>query len=1607
MNPTCVRVGAALLAAVVSFGSWAGTTRVWKGTSAGGNGSTFADARNWEPQGVPATGDTLTFNAAATLTDALNIGASGMTIICYADVKASGVISGAGKLTKDGGNLLQFSAANTYSGGTLILNGELRKASSGKLGTGAIEIRRASDKTPRLAAYMGTVANDINITGPYKAKGYELDMCQETTFSGTITCETDFDFWDHYQNNSGSIHSGAVSAHDQTAHLWGYSNTSNGRFYLNGTYDCSLVKDATVSQTYVKGRFTDPNATCQVLGGPFELMAGAYFGCKTVTIDNSANKNASVQIDTAAAFSGETELVLLGGATVNVPAGVTTYVPKLTVGTDPVANGTYTKSTLSSLEGDGTLVVGSLPPNSTTKTWQGGASGAFNVAGNWDPPYVPSSGDTLTFNVAATLTDDIDIGANGMTFVCNKNVTANGVISGTGKLTKDGTNLFEIKKPNTFSGGLLVLNGAFCDNDVGGGFGTGTIEVRRASGKNPYIWAYRKKWTNRLEITGPYVADKYQLDLCQETDWAGPIVCATDFTVYDHYQNNVGSTISGSVDAHGQTMHVKGDALKNRNLRLNGQFDCSLRKDATFSTTFLAGIFKDPDATYAIYGGTNVLQRGSYIACTNVVADNAGGKNTFLQIENPQVFAPECTLTLTGGAKVCIPAAIEIPVKRLVVGTETIAAGSYTAATLPAVVVGAGTLVVGEASTYSDRTWVGGASGKWSVAENWFPPMVPNAGSTAFFSSAVTLEAETVEIGAGALVIDNTAAVTCNATFTGAGQLVKRGAGKLEFMTKCSYSGGTRLENGEIYTGLGKFIPGPYEIVRANGTSPLLHGHSQNYSTKITVSGVDTTQRTITLDNNSAISGGLEANGDVTLYNGYSYNTSGSPISGGVSAHGHTIYFTNADNNAWTLKDEFDASLDFSACKAQVNMNAALVDPASTYTIRGGTHIIGGGAVLGCKEVVVDNSANKDAVLQMTVQGFRPGTALKVVSGGKVDLPSGIAVVVSSLVVGTAEQPADTYTAATLPNVITGTGKLIVGGSANAWVGGASGTWNDPACWFAGHVPAAGEAVYFAGTAEVKAGGDAVVIGPEGLVIDNNGQVSIRTVFTGPGSLTKTGAGDLWMYGTNTFTGGAVLTDGRTALYDSSALGRGTVEVRRENGKIGTLYPQSGCAMTNRIEVTGPYTANETTIYLGNNGGIFGPIYAEDDIRIENGYTPAGSTTGSRIQGGIYAHGHTVHMGGNNSHWVTTTLAGPVDASIESANLVQLHNFAEMLDETAAYTILCGSNIVYDVTGKKPRTVTVSMTAGKPSVLRLLQGEPLDKEATLTLAAGAKLEIAQGVRQRVKTFTAGETTYTSGRFKAADLPDCLLGGGWLKIGGSGFVVTIDGTVGGGPAPEPVGDGKTLFFAGDSTLDCHYGDETKWGSWGYNLIPYLKATNKIDDRAKSGYSTSTFNDGHMWDNLLAAIKPGDYVYIAFGHNDMSTGTSDPSRIRFQVTIPDYQGHLRTMVDEVSVRGGVPVIGTPIVRNTWSNGALYDGTNSRGESLKDYGDAAAAVAAEKGCAVVDMNAVTHDELERIGPACAVYFAPNDGTHPNPIGARRFAQLFLQEVRRRNLPIAELFK
>ena len=215
----------------------------------------------------------------------------------------------------------------------------------------------------------------------------------------------------------------------------------------------------------------------------------------------------------------------------------------------------------------------------------------------------------------------------------------------------------------------------------------------------------------------------------------------------------------------------------------------------------------------------------------------------------------------------------------------------------------------------------------------------------------------------------------------------------------------------------------------------------------------------------------------------------------------------------------------------------------------------------------------------------------------------------------------------------------------------------------------------------------------------------------------------------------------------------------------------------------------------------------------------------------------------------------------------------------------------------------------------------------------------------------------------------------------------------------------LYIAGDSTVMTYKSGYNLYPQqgWGGRLPDYLSTGVTISNRAIGGRSSKSFVDEGRLQAILDVIKPGDYLFVQFGHNDGRLGTAT------------YKQYLAMYVDGAKQRGAIPVLVTPMCRRN------YDSTGKFINDFTAYADTMKQLATEKAAKLLDLNAKSIAWYNTIGaPATEAVFLwlqpgvypnfPNgvqDRTHFQEYGAGQMARFVTQGIEELNLGIKSFIK
>ena len=217
--------------------------------------------------------------------------------------------------------------------------------------------------------------------------------------------------------------------------------------------------------------------------------------------------------------------------------------------------------------------------------------------------------------------------------------------------------------------------------------------------------------------------------------------------------------------------------------------------------------------------------------------------------------------------------------------------------------------------------------------------------------------------------------------------------------------------------------------------------------------------------------------------------------------------------------------------------------------------------------------------------------------------------------------------------------------------------------------------------------------------------------------------------------------------------------------------------------------------------------------------------------------------------------------------------------------------------------------------------------------------------------------------------------------------------------EPDSNAVTLFLCGDSTVVDQEGEP--WASWGQMIPRWFNENICIANYAESGETSTSFMAEKRLDKVLSMIKPGDYVFVEFGHNDeKNTGANAGAFL-------NYAENLRTYIAKARLKEANPIILSPTARRWFEGGKV---TNTHG----DYPKAARQVAESEGVPFIDITQMTTDMLEAYGDSDSKKFyvhypagtysptALKDDTHFNPFGAYEVAKCVVMGLKKNESPI-----
>ncbi|EEE0688502.1 autotransporter outer membrane beta-barrel domain-containing protein [Salmonella enterica subsp. enterica serovar Cerro] len=1121
-------------------------------------GGDFDNAISGSGQVVKSGDETLTLSGANSYTGGTTI--SGGTLVA-SNVEALGtgditdnatlelntggdfdnVISGSGQVVKSGDKTLTLSGSNTYTGGTTISGGTLVATNVEALGSGDVtdnatlemntggdftnniggtgSVVKSGDKTLTLSGANSYTGGTIISGGTLVATNVDALGTGDVIDNATLELNTGGDF-DNAISGSGQV----VKSGDETLTLSGANSYTGGTTISGGTLVASNV------EALGTGDITD-NATLELnAGGDFANNIGGTgsvvkSGDKTLTLSGSNTYTGGTTISGGTLVATNVEALGTGNVTDNATL-------ELSTGGDFANNIGGTGSVVKS--GDETLTL----------------SGANSYTGGT----TISGGTLVANNVEALGTGDV---TNNATLELNTGGDFTNAISGSGQVVKSGDKTLTLSGANSYSGATTISGGTLIATHVNA-LGTGAIDNRASllldasgqftvtdltteSGGNTEIGAgstlqattLTQKSDSTLTINlnsntvDPVIHAASQVSLAGTLDITGVgDVLDSDPASTDDLDTFTLIASDKTIAGDFEKLTVAGmDADLADFITVDGRIDDTGKQYEL--TTALTWYADRDDAVTDAHGTFNLTNADGSFAVNTVL------ENVDATLDPASATGWDGTSLIKQGAGTLI-----LNAENTYTGGTTISGGTLVATNVDA---------LGSGDVTDDATLELNTGGTFDNAISGSGQVVKSGDETLTLSGANSYTGGTL-ISSGTLVANDvnalgTGDVTDDATLelntggdfdnaiSGSGQVEKSGDGTLTLSGSNTYTGGTTINDGTLIA----------TSVDALGSGDV----TDNATLALNTGG--------TFDNTISGSGKVEKSGDdaLTLSGANSY-TGGTLISGGtlIASNVEALGTGDVTDNATLALNaggDFINNIGGTGRVEKSGDDVLTLSGANSYS--GGTLISDGTLVASNVDALGSGDVTNNATLELNTGGTfdnaisgsgkveKSGDDALTLSGantytGGTLISDGTLVASNVEALGTGDvtnnATLELNTGGTFDNAISGSGQVVKSGDDVLTLSGANsysgGTLISDGTLVASNVEALGTGdVTDDATLELNTGGD----------FDN--------AISGSGQVVKSGDDTLALSGSNTYTGGTLISGGTLVASNVEALGSGDV----------------------------------------------------------------------------------------------------------------------------------------------------------------------------------------------------------------------------------------------------------------------------------------------------------------------------------------------------------------------------------------------------------------------------------------------------------------------------------
>ncbi|WP_374407787.1 autotransporter-associated beta strand repeat-containing protein [Hydrogenophaga sp.] len=869
----------------------------------------------------------------------------------------SGVISGAGGLTKSGSGTLTLTGANSYSGTTAVSAGTLQVGGggSGLLGSGNIFLDTGSRLVFNTTSYNSgpVLGGSLSGSGTLEVDGAAASRKvgfggDHSGFTGTFQVDTGARVNLHNSTASSAAADYVVNGlmtlvqPDMTAELGSLSGSggvSNGGLATSSGTTSVVIGRKGTSTTFsgVLGNCCDAmnmtkagtgnltltgsntyTGTTTIADGTLQVGAGGTtgtLGTGAVTNNGTLNVNRSNALTMANAISGTGSLTKAGAGTLTL-TGANTYAGGSTLSAGTVVLGS----------GTGTLGSGTLTLAGGNLALNPGSSGATYTYAN--PINVTANGTIASDDGLTVLSGTVNI-ASGATLKVGtagwsgKTLTMAGNVSGAGSLTIQGQ-------------GLTV-----------DGYGTSTNGVVTLSGVNSYSGSTTvTTGTLKAGSTGAFSAHS------ATTTSTGVVVDLAG------HSNSMGSLAGwGTVTNNGATAATLSMGENNASTTFGGVMQdgtATLALTKTGSGTLALSGANTFTGLTTISGGTLQLgDGGSFgkVGSGDVLNNGVLAFNRTVSLTVPNAISGTGSLTKATGNTITLTGANSYS------GTTTISAGTLqvgsggTSGTLGSGAVTVdGTLAFSRSDALTVTNDIGGSGSLTKAGGGTLTLTGANtyAGTTTVSAGALQVgnggTAGTLGSGSisnsGSLVFNRSDDLTVANGISGTGTLTQVGGGTLSLSGTSTYSGTSTINQGTLkIIGSGRLGSGAYSgLAVAGGSSFEFASNATQQLSSISGEGSFTHSGlgTLTLSGTPSFTGTYNLNGPTTISGAGNLAKSGLGYASAVNIGG---YVTLAGGNNSFLGFQGNAS---ATTVVTLNPGGTLYNPGATFHLTNGITFNGG-----------------------------------------------------------------------------------------------------------------------------------------------------------------------------------------------------------------------------------------------------------------------------------------------------------------------------------------------------------------------------------------------------------------------------------------------------------------------------------------------------------------------------------------------------------------------------------------------------------------------------------------------------------------------------------------